>query len=41
MSKCDKCSKIFSNKYILQRHKLNKLSCDSSKKIIQKLRMNL
>jgi hypothetical protein len=34
MSKCDKCSKIFSNKYLLQRHKLNKLPCDSSKKIL-------
>jgi len=34
MFTCDKCTKQFSNKYLLQRHMLNKLPCDSPKKLI-------
>jgi len=34
MSECEKCSKKFSNKYLLKRHKLNKLPCDSPKKML-------
>ena len=34
MYNCDKCSKTFETKYLLKRHSLNKLPCDTPKKIL-------